>query len=47
VSVKKPCPVCQDPIEKTAHTVTVAGRSYQVCCEECAQQAQANPKLLG
>jgi len=39
---KKPCPICQDPIDKTARTVTVGGVAYDVCCEECAQQAQAN-----
>jgi hypothetical protein len=44
---KKPCPICQDPIDRTARTVTVGGVAYDVCCEECAQQAQANPTCSG
>jgi YHS domain-containing protein len=46
MSAKEPCPICQDPIDKTARTVTVNGIAYDVCCEECAHQARANPSLL-
>ena len=40
------CPICQDPLESNARTVTVAGVAHRVCCEDCAKQAEADPSRL-
>jgi hypothetical protein len=40
------CPICHDPLEASALTVTVAGVAHRVCCEDCARQAKADPSRL-
>lgn len=32
------CAACDYPLEDNPIQVTVAGRSVEVCCEECAQK---------
>lgn len=41
------CPICQDPLQANARTVTVGGVAHRVCCEDCAKEAEAHPSRLG
>ncbi len=34
---EKTCAACDYPLEGTPITVTIGGKTVEVCCEECAQ----------
>jgi ribosome-binding protein aMBF1 (putative translation factor) len=38
------CPVCDWEIKDGGIKVKVAGKEITVCCDDCAKQAQAEPK---
>jgi ribosome-binding protein aMBF1 (putative translation factor) len=38
------CPVCDWEIKDGGIKVKVAGKEITVCCDDCARQAQADPK---
>jgi hypothetical protein len=36
--VEKTCAACDYKLDANAITVTIAGKTVEVCCEECAQK---------
>ncbi len=43
-ATNKKCPVCDYAVDASAKTVTVAGRSVRVCCEDCEKKLRGDPK---
>jgi len=37
------CPVCRGNCGEDSQNVTVEGKTFRVCCDDCAQTVKENP----